>query len=158
MVFVRNSIIAKGLESLEGKESDAICIEVTISNNKWCITFADRPPLNEKKQFLDELNLSLNQCVSKYDNIIVMGGLNMDIQNKRKDNNNFLSDLCDTFSLQNITTGKTCRESNAGISIHIMLTNRPRRFHKNSIFETGISDHHKPILSFFRSYFTRIPL
>ena len=49
MVFVRNSIIAKGLESLEGKESDAICIEVTISNNKWCITFADRPPLNEKK-------------------------------------------------------------------------------------------------------------
>ena len=49
MVFVRNSIIAKGLESLEGKESDAICIEVTISKNKWCITFADRPPLNEKK-------------------------------------------------------------------------------------------------------------
>ena len=28
---------------------------------------------------------------------------------------------------------------------------------KNSIFETGISDHHKLILSFFRSYFTRIP-
>ena len=49
MVFLRNSIIAKGLESLEGKESDAICIEVTISKNKWCITFADRPPLNEKK-------------------------------------------------------------------------------------------------------------
>ena len=49
IVFVRNSIIAKGLESLEGKESDAICIEVTISKNKWCITFADRPPLNEKK-------------------------------------------------------------------------------------------------------------
>ena len=49
MVFVRNSIIAKGLESLEGKESDAICIEVTISKKKWCITFADRPPQNEKK-------------------------------------------------------------------------------------------------------------
>ena len=38
-----------------------------------------------------------------------------------------------------------------------MLTNRPRRFHKSSIFKTGISDHHKLIFSFFRSYLTRIP-
>ena len=38
-----------------------------------------------------------------------------------------------------------------------MLTNRPRSFHKSSIFETGISDHHKLILSFFCSYFSRIP-
>ena len=38
-----------------------------------------------------------------------------------------------------------------------MLTNRPRCFHKTSIFEIGISDHHKLILSFFLSYFTRIP-
>ena len=38
-----------------------------------------------------------------------------------------------------------------------MLTNRPKSFCKSSIFETGISDHHKLILSFFRFYFTRIP-
>ena len=37
-----------------------------------------------------------------------------------------------------------------------MLTNRSRSFHKTSIFETGISDHHKLILSFFRSYLMRI--
>ena len=38
-----------------------------------------------------------------------------------------------------------------------MLTNRPRCFHKASIFETGISSHHKLILSFFRSHFARTP-
>ena len=86
-----------------------------------------------------------------------MGDLNIDISDKRKDNNNFLSDLCDTFSLQNIITGKTCHKSNVGTSVDTMLTNRPRSFHKTSIFETGISDHHKLILSLFRSYFTRIP-
>ena len=80
MVFVRNNIIAQRLESLQGKESETICIEVTISKKSWCITFADRPPQNDNKvMFFNELNLSLNQCVSKYDNIIVMGGLNMDI-------------------------------------------------------------------------------
>ena len=75
-----------------------------------------------------------------------MGDLNIDISDKRKDNNNFLSDLCDTFSLQNIITGKICHKCNVVTSISIMLTNRQRLFHKTSIFETGISDHHKLIL------------
>ena len=40
--------------------------------------------------FFNKSILSLNQCVNKYDNIIVMGGPNIDISDKRKDNNNFL--------------------------------------------------------------------
>ena len=44
-------------------------------------------------------NLSLNQCVNKYYDIIVMGDLNINISDKRKDKNNFLSDLCGNFSL-----------------------------------------------------------
>ena len=83
--------------------------------------------------FFNELNLSLNQCVNKYDNIVT-SDLNIDISDKRKDNNYFLSDLCDTFSLQNIITWKTCHKSNAGTSIDIMLTNGPRSFHKTNIF------------------------
>ena len=106
--------------------------------------------------FFNELNLSLNKCINKYDNI-VMGDLNIEIPDKRKDNNNFQSDLCGTFSLQNIITAKTFHKSKAGTSIDIIFTNRPRSFHKTSIFETGISYHHKLILSFFRSYSTRIP-
>ena len=65
--------------------------------------------------------------------------LNIGISDK-KDNNNFLTDLCDTFSLQNIITGKTYHKCNVGISIAIMLTNTPRSFHKTSIFKTGISN------------------
>ena len=158
MVFARNSIIAKRLESLEEEESETICTEVTISKKKWCMTYAYRPLHNDKKvMFFNKLNLPLNSCINEYHNIIGMGGLNIDISNKRKDNNNFLLDLCDTFSLQNIIPGKTCHKSNAGTSVDIMLTNRPRSFHKTSIFETGISNHHKLIFSFFRSYFTRLP-
>ena len=158
MIFIWNSITAKRLESLEREESETICIEVTISKKTWCITLAERPPRNDNKiMFFNESSLSLNQCVNKYDNIIVMGDLNIDISNKRKGNNKFLADYCDTFSLQNIITGKSWHKSSTDISIDLMLTNRPRSFHKTSIFETGISNHHKLILSFFRSYFTRIP-
>ena len=107
MVFAPNSIIAKRLESLERKESETICIKVTISKKKWCITFAYRPPQNDNKvMFFNELNLSSNQCVNKRDNIIAMGDLNIDISNKSKDNNNFLSDLCDTFLCKIQSQGK----------------------------------------------------
>ena len=39
----------------------------------------------------------------------------------------------------------------------VLLTKGLRSFHKTDIFETVYSDHHKLILSVFRSYFTRNP-
>ena len=50
-----------------------------------------------------------------------MGDLNIGISNERKDNN-FPSDLCDTFSPQNKIIEKTCRKSYVGTSIEVMLT------------------------------------
>ena len=46
LVFVRNGIIAKRLESLEGKDSETICIKFTISKKKWCTIFAFRQQSN----------------------------------------------------------------------------------------------------------------
>ena len=74
-----------------------------------------------------------------------------------KDSCNYSSGLCDTFSLTNIVNGKTCFKVQKGTSIDVLLTNRPRSFHKTGIFEIGFSDHHKLVLSVFRSYFIRIP-
>ena len=86
-----------------------------------------------------------------------MGDLNIDTADKTKDTCNYLSDLCDTFSLTNIIKGKTCFKAQKGKSVDVLLTNRPRCFHKTGIFETGFRDHHKLILSVFCSYFIRIP-
>ena len=41
--------------------------------------------------------------------------------------------------------------------LDVFLTNRTTSFHNTAITETGISDHHKLITSFFRSHFERIP-
>ena len=86
-----------------------------------------------------------------------MGDLNIDTADITKNACNYLSDLCDTFSLTNIINGKTCFKAQKGTSIDVLLTNRPRSFHKMGIFETGFSDHHKLVVSVFRSYFLRIP-
>ena len=150
MVYIRDGIIAKRLENLEGKHSETICLELTVSKKKWCITFAYRPPSNDNKAiFFNELTTSLSQITNLYDYFVVMGDLNIDTSDKTKDTSCYLSDLCDTFSLKNIITGKTCFKKITDTLIDILLTNRPRRFLKTGIFETGLSDHHKLILSFF---------
>ena len=86
-----------------------------------------------------------------------MGDLNIDTADITKNACNYLSDLCDTFSLTNIINGKTCFKAQKGTSIDVLLTKRPGRFQKTGIFEAGFSDYHKLILSVFPSYFTRIP-
>ena len=78
-----------------------------------------------------------------------MGDLNIDTQKNGPDTNHYLSDLCDTFSLANLISCSTCFKSLSGISIDVFLTNRTRSFHNTAITETGISDHHKLITSFF---------
>ena len=44
MVFIREGLITERLENLETKVFETICLELTVSNKKWFILFAYRPP------------------------------------------------------------------------------------------------------------------
>ena len=46
--------------------------------------------------------------MDQYNNFIVIGDLNIDILDNTKDRYNYLSNLCDTFSLNSLIKGKTC--------------------------------------------------
>ena len=158
MIFIREGLIAKRLYAYEDNTSEIICLEVTISKKKRCISFAYRPPYNSNKNsFFKELNKSLSNIARKYENVLLIGDLNIDILDKKRDSKNYLSDLCDTFSLSNLISEVTCVKSSVSSSIDGMLTNRTKSFHHTSLIETGLSDCHELILSFFRAFFKRIP-
>ena len=55
--------------------------------------------------FFNELNETLSKTVNSIENIIVAGDLNVHVNDRDKDRNNYLSDV-DTFSLSNLS-GKT---------------------------------------------------
>ena len=54
VVFVKEGLIVNRIKELETNKSETICLELTISNKKWFIRYAYRPP-NEtnKKVFFD---------------------------------------------------------------------------------------------------------
>ena len=69
------------------------------------------PQENNKYVFFNELNETLIKAVNSYENIIVIGDLNIDGSDPDKDKNNYLSDFIDIFSLSNLINGKTCHNN-----------------------------------------------
>ena len=65
---------------------------------------------SNKDGFFKELNKSLSHITRKYENVLVVGDLNIDLLDKMKDSNNYLSDLCDTFSLSNLISEVNLRK------------------------------------------------
>ena len=136
-------LITKRLKAFEGDISKTICLEDMISKKVW---------------FIDLHRVKLKAFFSrKYENIIIIGDLNIDTENKRKDNSNYLSDLFDIFSLKNLITDVTCVKSTNETSIDVLLINKSRCFHYTASFETGLIDCHKQIFTFFKTYFKKLP-
>ena len=88
--------------------------------------------------------------------MLIIWDLNIDFHNlKKRGAYSHLSDLCNTFSLCNLENDITCVKSQNGLSIDVMLPNRPIGFHNTSLIETSLRDCHKMIVSVFRAFFLR---
>ena len=79
---------------------------------------------DNKDIFFNELSNTLSLATRKYENILIIGNLNIDTSNRKKDNGTDLSNLCDTFSLKNSITDITCVKSTNRTSIDVFLTNK----------------------------------
>ena len=152
VVYIREGFICKRNTAYETPTSETICIELSLRNKKWFIMFGYRPESIGRDLFFEEVNLTLSKAINKYKNILFIGDLNIDLNIPHHDKKHFLEDLCDVFDLTNLVKDKTCFMSLVGSSIDVMLTNKPRSFYKTSTIETGLSDHHKLVVTFLRSH------
>ena len=90
----------KRLTKIESKISETIYIKIQISSKKWSILFIYWPQKYKKNDFFNEISNSLNKISSKYENILLTGYLNIDIQENTSAPSH-LSNLNDDFNLKN---------------------------------------------------------
>ena len=105
--------------------------------------------------FFDEITACLSKAAVKYENIIIMGDFNIDIKNKGLGYGK-LDTFCDLFNLTNLIHSETCLMKNHKSTIDLFLTNKPKSFFKTHTTETGLSDYHKLISTFFKSKAPRL--
>ena len=67
-----------------------------------------------------------------------------------------LEEFCDNFNLANIVKRNACFTKNNKSTIDLFLTNKPMPLQVTNSIETGLSDCHKLISSFMKSYISRL--
>ena len=110
---------------------------------------------NSLSTFFDETTLSLNKAALKFKHSIVMGDFNIDV-NASGPGKNKLDEFCNLFDLTNLVREVTCCTNNHRSTIDLILTNRPDSFQKTCSTETGLSDYHKCISTFFKSHYSKL--
>ena len=105
--------------------------------------------------FLKYFSKSLDLILDEYENLAVIGDLNI---NSLKQHKNFdqlkfdkLKDFCDAYDLYNLIKVPTCFQSDDPSSIDVILTNTNRSFiHSKSVIN-GLSDHHSLICTMLKT-------
>ena len=155
--FVRKGFITKKIKEYETKFSETIASEFTISKKKWFCLSVFRPPTSTNLDlFFEELTNSLSKAVNKYDNLIVMGDFNIDLNKTDCIGFGKLEDFWNNFNLTHLVKSNTCFTKNNKSTIDLLLTNRPMSFQVTNTTEAGLSDCHKLISSFIKSYISRL--
>ena len=67
-----------------------------------------------------------------------------------------ISNLCDTFDLENLVKSPTCFQGENPSSIDVMLTNKNRSFINTKVVATGLSDCHGMITTMLRTHVKNI--
>ena len=85
-----------------------------------------------------------------------MGDFNIDLNKTDCIGFGKLEEFCNSFSLTNIVKRNTYFAKNSKSTIDLLPTNKPMSFLVTSTTETGLSDCHKLISSFMKSYISRL--
>ena len=75
MLFIRNDIPAK-VGSTDGRPIERFYAELNFRNKKWLLNCSYNPKHSSIESHLDSLSKSINSLPSKYDNFILLGGVN----------------------------------------------------------------------------------
>ena len=128
---------------------------MTIAKKKGLYFSIYRPPTPENlTSFFEEPTDCFSKGSESYENFIILGDFNIDVKVVGSELDK-LEEFCDLFNLTNLIRYETCFTRDHKSAIDLILINKPKSFQNTCITETGPSDFHKLISTFFKTQITR---
>ncbi len=155
ILYIRDDIPSIFLENLPfDSDNEGIFIELNLRNNKWLLFGGYNPKTERISQYINNLANRLNKHMNNYDNIIMIGDYNCDLNVK----DNKVYEFCKTYNLKNIVKDNTCfKNPKKPTRIDLILTNRSNNFQDTAVIETGLSDYHKMTVTCLKRYVKKSP-
>ncbi|XP_057293813.1 uncharacterized protein LOC130622373 [Hydractinia symbiolongicarpus] len=134
-------------------EGTGIKMEGDLLNTSKRADFVYRPPESSNlSNFFIEIERSLDLAFKTYDNVVVMGDINIDCDDSISTGFDSFTTFCETYNLKNLIKQKICFTNTRASRIDVFLTNKHACFHNSKSFETGLSDHHHMISTFMKTF------
>ena len=150
MFYINQNIPCKKIETFQFTSSiEVLTLEINLGKEKILIFGTYKPPNINNSSFLNELYNAITFYSTLYKTCVFLGDLNIVWDNTQ------LQNFCECFLLEHLIKKPTCYKGDTPTGIDHIITNIPKRFMKSIVLETGISDHHKMITTFFRSTFAK---
>ena len=101
--------------------------------------------------YLGHIGNALDKLIGKYDNLIIIGDFNSQMEEDA------MNDFCDIYNLKNLIKEPTCfTNAQHPTTIGLILTNKSESFQNSICIETGLSDHHKMIITVLKVHFKKL--
>ena len=151
IIYVREDIPCKELTSQTyNKNIECIFFEINLRKIKWVLMAGYNPHKDTISHFLCNVSMELDRHMINYDNVLILGDFNSEMSE------NAMKEFCEIYDLQNLINEPTCyKNANNPSCIDVILTNRKKIFQDSSTIETGLSDHHKMVLTVLKSNFEK---
>ena len=156
LVYIRKGIPCKRLRKFEHPDIEAIIVEIQIGSRKWCVISIYRSEDVTPGIFIEKLSQSVDQILDSYENLIILGDININSFDKSASKFRHLGTFCDTYGMTNLVKEPTCFQSETPTSIDVILTNKPRSFMHTKSIVNGLSDFHSLIMTMLKAQVSKL--
>ena len=147
IIFVRDDLACKEIQNINNN-GEGIFLELNLRRVKWLLFAGYNHNKPNIRHFLGEVSVKLEYLLSKFENLILLGDFNSDVNNE-----GLIKNFCHMYNLKNLISEPTCYKNPLNpSSIDVILTNKPRSFQNSQVVETGLSDHHKMTITVLRIF------
>jgi hypothetical protein len=93
LTFIRSDFPSSRKQSLESEKIETLCHEAYISDRKWLIAGAYKPPSMSNNEFTEHFSRFVDRSLIHFEHMLLFGDLNFDMLNS--DKSATLNDFCD---------------------------------------------------------------
>ena len=134
------------------KEIEAFAIEINLRKVKWLLIPSYNPNFCNLRVHLNAIDKAIEFYFKTYDKILIAGDFNAQVSDIKLDT------FCSIWNLKSLGKEPTCfKNPNNPSCIDLFLTNTIRSFQETQVFETGLSDFHKLVVTVLKSTFPKSP-
>ncbi len=131
LVYINDQIPSRLLIGIDIPcDIQVLPIEMNLKKTKWLLLPAYRPPSQDDKYFICNLERKIDFHTKSIGNMLIFGDLNMDASEPA------MKSLLQQYSLFSMIRSPTCFKSPQGKCIYLMLTNSKHSFFGSQTFET----------------------